>query len=123
MSGRRILVVDDELHIRQILRLHLEAAGFEIHEAVDGGSAVAQALQDPPELVILDLGLPDISGLDVLRRLAGEATTAQVPVLILTALGDEDARYPGVVGIITKPFSGREIVTTVQRVLDARSAA
>ena len=117
MTPRRVLVVDDELHIRHILRLYLEAAGIEVAEADTGAAALAEVHRCCPQLIILDLGLPDMSGLAVCEALQHEPTFCRIPVIVLTALGDEDTRCPGMVRMITKPFSARDVLDLVEAVL------
>ena len=116
--GRRILVVDDEPEIRQVLAGYLEAEGFQVVEAADGYAAVAAAHADPPDLVLLDVMLPDIDGLEVLRRLR---MFTDVYVILITARSEETDTIVGLaVGAddyITKPFSPREVTARVKAVL------
>jgi DNA-binding response OmpR family regulator len=114
----RVLVVDDDATVSDVLMRYLTRAGFQVAYAADGFSALTQAAADPPDLIILDLMLPGIDGLSVCARLR---LTTQVPVIMLTALGDERDRIAGLeVGAddyVTKPFSPRELVLRVQSVL------
>ena len=113
-----VLVVDDERRIAQIARDYLEHAGFAVIIASEGRDALARARADHPDLVVLDLGLPTIDGLDVAKALRRES---DVPIIMLTARVDESDRLIGLaVGAddyITKPFSPRELVARVQAVL------
>ena len=113
-----VLVVDDDLTVAEVVVGYLERAGIDARHAVDGETALASAASDPPDLVILDLMLPGIDGLEVCRRLRRVST---VPVVMLTALGEEIDRVLGLeVGAddyVTKPFSPRELVLRVQSVL------
>jgi two-component system alkaline phosphatase synthesis response regulator PhoP len=113
-----VLVVDDERQIAQIARDYLEHAGFAVITARDGRDALARARADHPDLVVLDLGLPNVDGLDVARTLRRES---DVPIIMLTARVDESDRLIGLaVGAddyVTKPFSPRELVARVQAVL------
>jgi len=113
-----VLVVDDERRIAQIARDYLEHAGFAVITASEGRDALARARADHPDLVVLDLGLPTIDGLDVAKTLRRES---DVPIIMLTARVDESDRLIGLaVGAddyITKPFSPRELVARVQAVL------
>ena len=115
----RVLVVDDDTTVSQVVVAYLERAGIEAQQAFDGPSALAAALARPPDAVVLDLMLPGIDGLEVCRRL--RERQAGVPVLMLTARGEEVDRILGLeVGAddyITKPFSPRELVLRVQSVL------
>jgi DNA-binding response OmpR family regulator len=115
---RRVLVVDDEPHIRTILRGYLEADGFAVVEAADGRSALAALRGDPPDLVLLDVMLPGIDGLEVLRQLR---TFSDVYVVLVTAKTEEIDKLVGLgVGAddyVTKPFSPREVTARVKAVL------
>jgi len=113
-----VLVVDDERRIAEIARDYLQHAGFGVILAADGRAALARARSDRPDLVVLDLGLPNIDGLDVAKTLRRES---DVPIIMLTARVDESDRLIGLgVGAddyIAKPFSPRELVARVQAVL------
>ncbi|GGT49995.1 DNA-binding response regulator [Streptomyces kurssanovii] len=115
-----ILVVDDDPTVAEVVTGYLERAGFAVDRAADGPQALRLAAGRRPDLVVLDLMLPGMDGLEVCRRLrAGEH--ASVPVIMLTARGDEDDRILGLeVGAddyVTKPFSPRELVLRVESVL------
>jgi two-component system, OmpR family, response regulator ResD len=117
-ARRRILVVDDEGSIREVLVQYLEAEGFAAMAAPDGATALRLAATCPPDLVILDLMLPGIDGMEVCRRLRAEST---IPILMLTARTEEEDKLAGF-GIgaddyVTKPFSPREVVVRVQALL------
>ncbi|MDR7416713.1 MAG: response regulator transcription factor [Armatimonadota bacterium] len=116
--GHRILVVDDEPHIVELVRYNLEQEGFEVRVAYDGQEALRLARAESPDLLILDLMLPYVDGLEVCRILRREST---VPILVLTA---KDAEMDRVVGLesgaddyVTKPFSPRELVARVRAIL------
>jgi DNA-binding response OmpR family regulator len=115
---RQVLVVDDEPHIRAVLRGYLEAAGFAVAEAGDGEAAVAAVRRDPPDLVLLDVMLPGLDGIEVLRQLR---TFSDVYVILVTARTEEVDKLVGLaVGAddyITKPFSSREVAARVKAVL------
>ena len=118
MSGERILVVDDEPQIREVVNRYLEREGFKVTLAADGQAALAQFKTQGPDLVVLDLMLPKIDGLEVFRRLRAERT---VPIIMLTAKGEETDRIVGLElgadDYIVKPFSPRELVARVKTVL------
>lgn len=118
MTGARVLVVDDDPTVSDVVRRYLERAGFVVTLAADGPAALAAAERRPPDLVVLDLMLPGMSGLDVCRWLRERF---DVPVVMLTALGEEADRVVGFeVGAddyVTKPFSPRELALRVQSVL------
>jgi len=115
---RRILVVEDEMKIARLVRDYLEHAGFEAVVASTGEAALATARGSRPDLVVLDLGLPGMDGLDVARELR---RSTNVPIVILTARGDESDRIVGLElgadDYVVKPFSPRELVARVRAVL------
>jgi len=118
---QRVLVVEDERDIAELVRFNLEQEGFTVRVAHDGEQALAVVRREPPALVILDLMLPGIPGLEVCRRLRGEAATARLPVIMLTARAAEADRVVGLEmgadDYVTKPFSPRELVARVRAVL------
>jgi two-component system alkaline phosphatase synthesis response regulator PhoP len=119
-----ILVVDDEREIAQIARDYLQHAGFAVITASDGSHALELARARQPDLVVLDLGLPGIDGLDVARTLRREST---VPIIMLTARVEESDRLLGLElgadDYVTKPFSPRELVARVRAVLRRADSA
>ena len=118
MSGPTILVVDDEAQIRKFLRIALEANGFAVREAATGGQGVARAATDAPNLVILDLGLPDLDGKEVIRRVR---EWSAVPILILSvrqAEADKVAALDaGANDYVVKPFGIAELLARVRALL------
>jgi two-component system phosphate regulon response regulator PhoB len=123
-SADRILLVDDEPDLQRLVVFNLQEAGFEVEAVSQGAAGIAAALKTRPAVVILDLMLPDQPGTEVCRRLRSESSTADVPILMLTARGDEYDRVLGFeVGAddyVVKPFSVRELVLRV-RALARRS--
>jgi two-component system KDP operon response regulator KdpE len=117
-KDRRILVVDDEERMVRFIRLNLEHDGFQVVEAFRGGQAIDKIRSSLPDLVLLDVMLPDIDGFEVLRIIR---ETSAVPVIMLTAKGEEEDRVRGLEmgadDYITKPFSPRELVSRVRAVL------
>jgi DNA-binding response OmpR family regulator len=117
--GQSILVVDDDATVSDVVRRYLERAGYQVRLAADGHGALASFARDRPDLVVLDLMLPGIDGLEVCRRLRTGADG--VPIVMLTALGEESDRVLGLQlgadDYVTKPFSPRELVLRVQSVL------
>ena len=115
---KTILVVDDEPAIAQVVRDYLEHAGFAVLAASDGPAAVRLARTRVPALIVLDLGLPGLDGLDVIRAVRSDGT---MPIIVLTARGDEADRVVGLElgadDYLTKPFSPRELVARVRAVL------
>ena len=114
----RVLVVDDDHTVREVVVSYLRASGHEVVEAADGETALKEMRTAPADLVVLDLMLPGIDGLEVCRRLR---QTSDVPVIMLTALGSETDRVVGLErgadDYVTKPFSPRELVLRVDSVL------
>ncbi|MFE0548095.1 response regulator transcription factor [Streptomyces pilosus] len=117
-AGARVLVVDDDPTVAEIVAGYLDRAGYVVDRAGDGPEALDRAAANRPDLVVLDLMLPGMDGLEVCRRMRGHGP---VPVIMLTARGDEDDRILGLeVGAddyVTKPFSPRELVLRVESVL------
>jgi phosphate regulon transcriptional regulator PhoB len=123
-----ILVVEDEPDIRDLIVHHLERDGFHCRTAVGGAEALRKARERVPDLVVLDLMLPELGGLEVCRRLRADAATATVPVIMLTAKAEEVDRVVGLElgadDYVAKPFSPKELVARVRAVLRrARPAA
>jgi len=120
-SGDRILVVDDEADILNLLDYTLSRAGFEVVTATDGPEALEKAKRSTPSLIVLDIMLPDMDGTDVLKRLKDNEATRRIPVIMLTAKGDEIDKIVGLElgaeDYVTKPFSPREFVLRVKAVL------
>lgn len=118
MNSHRILIVDDEPELRSMLRQYLTREGFDVAEAATGHEALDAAERFEPDLLLLDVGLPDIDGFEVLRTLR---STSDIPVIMLTARDDEIDRVVGLsVGAddyVVKPFSPRELVARIQAVL------
>ena len=114
----RILIVDDDAHIRDVLRYALNKEGFEIVEAENGQQALQRFESDPPDLVILDIMMPELDGISACRELR---KTSQVPIIFLSSKDDEIDRILGLElggdDYITKPFSPRELVARVRAVL------
>lgn len=121
MATRTILVVDDEPEIVEIVRDYLDRAGFRVVVAHDGQQALRLARSERPSLMVLDLMLPGMDGLDVVRMLRGDASMRSLPIIMLTARVEETDRLIGLElgadDYITKPFSPREVVARVRAVL------
>lgn len=115
----RVLVVDDDPTVSDVVRRYLEHDGCQVQLAADGATALVAAAQDRPDLVVLDLMMPGIDGLEVCRRL--RRMTPDLPVVMLTALGGEADRVLGLElgadDYVTKPFSPRELVLRIRSVL------
>lgn len=124
VSMKTILVVDDEARIVALIRDYLENAGYRVLTAGDGPSALARARAEKPDLILLDLGLPKLDGLDVTRQLRRDSV---VPIIMLTARGEESDKLVGLElgadDYIVKPFSPKELVARVRAVLRRSEAA
>lgn len=117
----KVLVVDDEPNIVLSLEFLMQQAGFEVVTAEDGESALRSVADGPPDLILLDISLPGISGFDVLEQLRGDPLHARLPIIMLTAHGREVEREKGMAlgadDYITKPFSTLALVEKVKGLL------
>ncbi len=121
MNGKRILLIEDERPIREMVTFALGQDGYVIDEAEDGTSAEAQIAEHLPDLILLDWMLPDVSGLELLRRWKRNDSTQEIPVIMLTARVEErdkvDGLDSGADDYITKPFSVKELSARIRAVL------
>ena len=121
MPSDTILAVDDEVHILELISFNLKAAGYHVVTALTGEEALKRCEVERPSLVLLDIMLPGIDGLEVCRRLKGDRMTSKVPIIMLTARGDEVDKILGLElgadDYITKPFSVRELAARVKSLL------
>ncbi len=121
MSQERILVVEDEADIRELVRHHLERDGYRVDIASDGESALEQINSVAPDLIVLDLMLPGLSGLDICRSLQRNTATSAIPVIIVSAREEESDIVAGLElgadDYVTKPFSPRVLLARVKAVL------
>jgi two-component system, OmpR family, alkaline phosphatase synthesis response regulator PhoP len=121
MARGRILVIDDEKDLTELVRYNLEKEGFTVRSALDGESGLSLATKEPPDLVVVDLMLPGIDGLDVCRALRSDKRTTRIPIIMLTAKSAESDRILGLElgadDYVTKPFSPRELVARIKAVL------
>lgn len=117
----RVLLIEDEVNIAEAIRFLLTRDGCDVDVRPDGGSALATLAADLPDLVILDLMLPDMSGLEILSALRADPATSRLPVLMLTAKGQgrdrEAAERAGVSAFMSKPFANAEMRATVRDLL------
>src|SRR5437899_11515698 len=120
-SGRKILIIEDESDVADLLTLNLRKAGFRVSTAADGASGLQKARDERPDFIVLDLMLPKMSGLEVCRILKGDVATAHIPILMLTAKAEEIDRIVGLEfgadDYVTKPFSPREVMLRIRAIL------
>ena len=116
--SKRVLVVEDQEDNRTILRDLLTSTGFEVLEAVNGVEGVEAAARELPDLILMDIQMPEMDGYEATRRIKDEPTTAVIPVIAVTSYalsGDEDkAKAAGCDGYVTKPYSPRALLATVR---------
>jgi two-component system phosphate regulon response regulator PhoB len=116
-----ILIADDDPDIRDLVAFKLEQAGFDVTAVDNGLAALSAAQQAPPDLVVLDVMMPGMSGIDVCRELRNQASTGSLPIILLTARaqeGDVEVGFgAGADDYVVKPFSPRELVSRVEAVL------
>ena len=121
MPSDTILAVDDEVHILELISFNLKAAGYHVVTALTGEEELKRCEVERPSLVLLDIMLPGIDGLEVCRRLKGDRMTSNIPIIMLTARGDEVDKILGLElgadDYITKPFSVRELAARVKSLL------
>lgn len=121
MKNKTILVVEDEVAIREMIKFALRDAGFEVQEAGDAALGWRLVNDKMPNLILLDWMLPDVNGIEFLRRLRREEITKNIPIIMLTARGEEQDRVRGLDAgaddYITKPFSTKELIARIQAVL------
>ena len=117
----RVLVIEDEQALVELLRYNLEQSGYSVSVALDGEEALAVVREEIPDLILLDWMLPLMSGIEVCRQLRRQTTTANVPIIMLTARGEEADRVRGLDAgaddYVTKPFSPAELVARIRAVL------
>ncbi|MCE9635698.1 MAG: response regulator [Planctomycetes bacterium] len=127
MARKKVLVVDDERDISDIVAFNLRREQYDVVSAVDGESAVEIARRDQPDLVLLDLMLPGIGGLEVCRRIRADPRTAQIPIIMLTAKGEETDAIVGLAqgadDYVRKPFGVKELMARVAAQLRAQTRA
>ncbi len=120
----RVLVVDDEPKNRELLKALLEAQGHQVSEAVDGQEGLSATMEGLPDVVLLDVMMPNLDGLEVCRRLKSAAKTASIPVLLVTSLSDRKERLEGIKAgasdFITKPVDTADLVLRVRNAVSAK---
>jgi two-component system alkaline phosphatase synthesis response regulator PhoP len=121
MAKAIVLVIDDEADLIELVRYNLEKEGFRVIGAGDGESGLSQAVKERPDIIVIDLMLPGIDGLEVCRLLRAESATSRIPIIMLTAKASESDRIVGLElgadDYVTKPFSPRELMARIKAVL------
>jgi len=124
---KRILVVDDEDHIRAVVSLKLRNAGYEVLTAVDGEEAAELARSERPDLIITDSQMPLLTGVEMLRQLRSDERTRSIPAILLTARGfdiePQEMIDAGIAAVMAKPFSPRELLERVHGLLNIPEVA
>jgi len=121
MAGERILGIDDEMNIVELLKYNLVAGGYKVSYALNGKEGLSLAVENKPDLILLDIMLPEMDGFDVCKEMKKTKDTANIPIIMLTAKGDEFDKILGLElgadDYITKPFSVRELMARIKVVL------
>jgi len=121
MAGEKILIIDDELHIIELLKYNLETNGYKVFYALDGKEGLKLASEKKPDLILLDVMLPEMDGFDVCKEIKKNEDTSNIPIIMLTAKSEEFDKILGLElgadDYITKPFSIRELLARVKAVL------
>ena len=122
MAAKRILIVEDQPDIRELVRMTLEMEDFEVHEACDGDAGLAMAQRQAPDLLLLDVMMPgSLDGLGVCKRIKADAALRRTKVIMLTARGQASDRSAGLAAgaddYLTKPFSPRQLLEAVRRMV------
>ena len=124
--SRKVLIVDDEAHIRHVLSMKLANAGYEVVTATDGEEALELCLSEKPDLMCTDFQMPFMSGLELCEKLQQQQQTRALPVLLLTARGFEiqpqQDSAGGIVDVLSKPFSPREVLAKVRELIGGPEA-
>ena len=123
MNPKRILIIDDEPDLVDLLKLRLERAGYEVRAAYDGKSGLALAVTLKPDLILLDVILPEMSGYSAILELKSLAETKPIPIIVMTAMGETQSIFSaeGVAGFVTKPFVEADLLSQIETTLRAPS--
>ena len=117
----KLLVIDDDVGLLDLLRVHLKAAGHSVRTASDAADGIRAILADPPELILSDVGMPYLDGMELLRALRSDPLTRKIPVVFLTGRADDDtlvqAHQLGVDDYLTKPIQAEELLSAIDRAI------
>ena len=121
MSGKKVLIVDDEIHIVHVVAIKLRNNGFEVIAASNGAEAFELASQEKPDIIVTDCQMPVMTGLELVTKLRQTEETAEIPVIMLTArsfaIEDEQKQQLGISDCLSKPFSPRELLRSIEDIL------
>lgn len=121
MNAKTIPYVEDNEANRKLVRLLLKNTSYRLMEAFDGEEGVAMALKAPPDLILMDVQLPKISGLEATRRLRADAATAQTPIIVITSFAlsgdDQKAKEAGATAYLAKPYSPRDLLALIRNTI------
>ncbi len=127
MSARKVLIIDDDRHVALALSIRLQAAGYLLDVAHDGESGLVKLAQAPPDVLLLDIRMPGIDGLEVLRRMKQDDRLARVPVIFVSANAQETAKRTALNAggrfFLEKPFDSQALLDAIRQVLDPPGAA
>ncbi len=128
MTGKRILCIEDHPEMIDLIRLILERRGFKVEGAVGGREGIEAMVQNPPDLVLLDLMMPDVDGWEVYRQIKAREPLKNIPIIVVTAKAQGIDRVLGlhIAGVddyITKPFAPKELIESVERILGVSTRA
>lgn len=115
---KKVLVIDDEADIREIVRLYLADEGYEVIEAENGHEGILKAQQIKPDLIVLDIMMPGINGFEVAKHLKDDPNTQDIPIIILSVLAHDSQYRQGILDYISKPFRQEELVSIVRKILE-----
>lgn len=125
--AKKILAVDDEKHILRLVQINLEKAGYEVVTGTNGREAIEKVHSEKPELIVMDVMMPEMDGFEALKQLKSDPATADIPVIMLTAKAqDADVFHGWQSGAdlyLTKPFNPIELLTFVKRIFDSKGEA
>jgi len=121
MSAKTILYVEDNAVNRRLVRDLLQRTAYTLVEAIDGEAGVAKAIEIKPDLILMDIQLPKISGLEAMRRIRAEPTTANTPIIAITSFAlsgdDQKAKEAGATAYLAKPYSPRDLLALIRKLL------
>ncbi len=113
---RKVLIIDDEPDIREIVRIYLSAEGYDVIEAANGHDGILKAQELKPDLIVLDIMMPGINGFEVAKHLKDDPNTQDIPIIILSVLAHDSQYRQGIMDYISKPFRQEELVNTIHKI-------